>query len=42
MFPLAVKAFWSRPNNGYANGKADPAFFRELYRQDGVLLRRRG
>ncbi|HLZ76317.1 amidohydrolase family protein [Phenylobacterium sp.] len=37
--PLAVKAFWSKPNNGYADGKADPAFFRELYRQDGVLLR---
>jgi imidazolonepropionase-like amidohydrolase len=37
--PLLVKAFWSKPKNGYADGKADPAFFRELYRQDGVLLR---
>ena len=37
--PLAVKAFWSKPNNSYADGKADPKFFRELYRQDGVLLR---
>lgn len=36
--PLFVHRLWAKPNNPYA-GKADAAFFRELYRQDGVLLK---
>jgi imidazolonepropionase-like amidohydrolase len=39
MDPILVKLFWAKPNNGYIASKADPGFFRELLRQDGVLLR---